>query len=917
MKKRVSVLCLCISTAFSYAQTGSLPDPLFAPPANSSFYYENQGQIIDQSGAVRNDIKYYTEHAYPSLALREGSISFWDYAFGDTTVTPAPKDTLRRIDMAFVCNNQGNNGQPCGTIKKYGVSNDHLNYYLPHCGPTGITNVKGYERIVYENVFPNINFHLYSNSRGSKYYFEVKPGGNPANIRLLFSGQDSITAISSSLQMYLGQWQLVFPVAYAYQIGSGSTTTMLGWSPTWVHSGGGNITLSTGTFDPSKTLVIGVGPGIPLSLGESDENLDWSVYYGDVGEEEGGRMDPYGDAVFHGMTIYNRNFPVAAGETLDTASTEDGDWYISKFIDTRRQWGTYYGGTKREELAAVKCGNNYLGDVWVGGSTYSNNVISGPTVPTGCFKQAFNAGSSSGKKDGLIASFRNTTGVLVFNTYFGSAAEEEIRDIVVASNHPSVDHLYIVGSTGLATTFINSSSAQTTGKYPVYAASPTYYFKGTKSSPSDYDGFIARFELTNFKMDWSTLFGGDGVDFISTAEIRDGSLYVGGLTESTKMDQYPSPTSSHLVDRFPLSKKTGAFFQNSTENIFERSAFISHFKNETLNLDWSTLLGYSTTGTTAIKFNSTNDVYALIQNSYSSEFAPSSTLGNPHGKIPTYNSGSSYYETSMSNRTMGLLKFSSAYALTWGTSLHSIIAGGGSWGIPAQRGGMTIDENDVVYVATLIEPATAPTFFLSGSYWQDENAATSVAGAIDGNLTDNYILGFDKTNQLKWSSFFGGASTVLGSDDEPTDLITHDGYLYLTGTTLCPTSPYTYWPYFDSYQDDTYAPGQDVFISRFKTKIATTGIDNHNAISIGLNVYPNPVSDVFNISFVNDGSLKVGETLKIVCTDVLGKVLAETEWKVSSGANRFNMDIRGVAAGTYFISLSGAGVQSSAKVIKL
>ncbi|MFA4851618.1 MAG: hypothetical protein WC599_03780 [Bacteroidales bacterium] len=38
----------------------------------------------------------------------------------------------------------------------------YLNYYLGHC-PQGVTDVKGYYRVVYPNVYPKIDMHCYSN----------------------------------------------------------------------------------------------------------------------------------------------------------------------------------------------------------------------------------------------------------------------------------------------------------------------------------------------------------------------------------------------------------------------------------------------------------------------------------------------------------------------------------------------------------------------------------------------------------------------------------------------------------------------------------------------------------------------------------------------------------------------------------
>lgn len=238
---------LCISlilASFNVSgQSVILPEPVQSQPSNANYYYKNLGQVIDHLGNIRNDVKYYTERTYPSMYLMEGKVAFCDLALRDTAITGA-LDTLRRIDMSFNCGKREeergtlNMAEICGHLQQYEESADHLNYYLPHCGPNGITNVKGYARIVYEEVFPNINVHMYSNAKGPKMLFEIKPGGNPDDIRLAFSGQDSIAVTSSGLAMYLEAWEMSFPQAYAFELDAANNTSILPWLPVWNHSGG-------------------------------------------------------------------------------------------------------------------------------------------------------------------------------------------------------------------------------------------------------------------------------------------------------------------------------------------------------------------------------------------------------------------------------------------------------------------------------------------------------------------------------------------------------------------------------------------------------------------------------------------------------------------------------------------------------
>jgi hypothetical protein len=913
-------------TLSAFSQSATLPEPIQSPPSNSNYYYKNFGQVMDHLGNVRYDVKYYTERTYPSMCLMEDKVAFCDFSIRDTSIVGA-LDTLRRIDMKFNCGKREgerlgqNMVEVCGALKHYEESADHLNYYLPHCGLSGITNVKGYARIVYEDVFPNINAHIYSNTKGPKVLFEVKPGANPNDIQLLFSGQDSIAVTSSGLAMYLDSWEMTLPQAYAYEVDASNNANMLSWLPVWNHSGGGNVNLFVGSYNTSNTLVIAVGdiPGTPLAI----QNLDWSVYYGDDGEQRDSRIAADDKSVYHGMTQLALSFFATPGQQNNVDLLPNlGDWCISKFTNTKRDWSTYYGGTSRDNLTDIKTydvKNNadIIGGIWVGGFTTSNNVLNGSVLPTGAFKQGFNAGSSSNNnRDGLLASFNKENGALKYNTYFGSSAEEFISRIAV-DNENSI--LYIAGGTKSATTFVNNCQAQTTGGFPLCSGTGQY-FKGAKSSAADSDGFIAQFNLKDMLLLWSTLFGGDEHEEITYLKTHKGKLYVGGVTYSKKLDQYPSPTTSHSVDRFPLAKKEGAFFQNSLSGS-QPNNFISCFDN-TKKLEWSTLLGQGF-GVSGIEFNSKDELYALSVNisSFSNMFAPSSNVGNSSGLVPTYNNGIGYYETLMSDHQMAaILKFDNSFKMKWATKLHSAHSFGYSLNEPSQyRSGLTVDEKDRLFVFTSIDTVPNNTFTvnMAGAYWQANNSAAGITTPV-GSVFDNFIYGFDNTDQLKWATFFGGVGSSFGSFDIAQGIVNQDKYIYVTGMTVCPNSPYDQCPYPNSYCDQTYNHGYDAFISRFDvSSLPTVGIKEKGINKLGIAAFPNPSANgIYNVNFVNEGKLSSGVEVNLQIVNQVGQVLANDKFKMKAGPNAFQLDLSQMAMGTYYLHLSVKGYEESVKLIK-
>lgn len=203
---------LLLSPAFS--QAPYIPTDFYGALVSTAYhYYENLGQIRDFSGNTLPDVHDYTVGAVPGVYLGDETISYVIYAESHTTIDP---DTAYRIDMSFIC---GSGTEVfCGSMSAYQKTTEHLNYYTQHT-PTGIAHVRGYERIIFENIWPYVDMLYYSNIWGLKNYLIIRPEGDPADIALGFSGQDSINNnTSGTLRLFLDGRTVEFPHALAYQL---------------------------------------------------------------------------------------------------------------------------------------------------------------------------------------------------------------------------------------------------------------------------------------------------------------------------------------------------------------------------------------------------------------------------------------------------------------------------------------------------------------------------------------------------------------------------------------------------------------------------------------------------------------------------------------------------------------------------
>lgn len=162
----------------------------------------------------------YTEGSAIKLYARESSeVSFVMAAMDNDTTTA---DTLYRIDMAMAA--EADLVVPQFLFELPGITN----YYYPHTAPDGVTGVTAYKRVVYQGIYPNIDFHLYSGSSGPRMCWVVWPGGDVADIYLHFAGHDSLRV----------DWGLVAVTSWCGQ-GRGSSGTCrtqgreLGVCPYW------------------------------------------------------------------------------------------------------------------------------------------------------------------------------------------------------------------------------------------------------------------------------------------------------------------------------------------------------------------------------------------------------------------------------------------------------------------------------------------------------------------------------------------------------------------------------------------------------------------------------------------------------------------------------------------------------------
>jgi len=468
-------------------------------------FEQNLGQFKDANGATNWDIKYYGKSAGVQVFCMSNKLSFvfsqseretkkpqnkflesFKFQFGTTT------SKTSRVDMEF----SGANYNP--HISAQDRQDFSRNYF------TGNNNVEGvgsFNKLVYENLYPNIDMILISKDKGIEYQFIVHPGGKVSDIKIIKQGMDKMEMLGNGGIHYttsLGTLDESAPISYTNEKGVKSN---------FFKNVNNIISFTTEKYDDQKDLVI-------------DPDLTWATYLGGANEDiiYGVITDPSGNVYVDGVTLSPSGIATkGAYQTALGGTLGKQDVFVAKYNSSGAlQWATYYGGENTEFCSGIAIDKG--GNLFVTGYTQSISGI----ATTGAYQTKL--GGTKGAYDAFLAKFSNA-GKLIWGTYFGGELDDVSNGVTVDRSN----NVIIGGYTDGSTTGIASSGA----------------FQ--KSSGGSYDVIMAKF-TDNGVLIWSTYFGGKNVEeALGFATDPAKNIYVTGFTRSKNVI-ITSGAYSTLVD---------------------------------------------------------------------------------------------------------------------------------------------------------------------------------------------------------------------------------------------------------------------------------------------------------------------------------------------------------------------------------
>lgn len=521
-------LCLYVSQSFAIKKDETISSSPQSPPA---MFLENAGQFIDGNHNPIPQINFMLKANGVKVFIERGALHY-QFVKADS------------LDGQAVNDEQKNKEKKQGKIHTYTldaillganknaeiVAEDkqdyHENYYLPQC-PQGAT-AYAYRKITYKEIYPGIDWVLYTTNGKLEYDFIVHEGADPKKIKIQYNGAISLNLKEGALMAGTPLGTITEKAPYSYDTETKEKISS--------HFELNSNILTIKTAPHKGKMVI-------------DPILMFSEYYGGFYDDQiyASTWNNLSDAdksfiIVAGttnsfdwpiMTAVNVTNPIGTPQQHHAGVYGDGnyDGFIAAYTPGgAMSWATYFGGTGNDALLSIACDKN--GNVFAGGgvnsnglATFGRNTISGTASS---FQSIF--------ADAILLKL-NWNGTLSWSQYFGGNGLDKISGLTC----DAIGNVYATGTTNSSSNIATAGSYQTTNPYSVNKA------------------FLAKFDNSTGSQTWSTYYSkivysdNDQAQGNCLISDKDGYIYIGGLLTLATTP----PNTPWILNRSFISKFSG------------------------------------------------------------------------------------------------------------------------------------------------------------------------------------------------------------------------------------------------------------------------------------------------------------------------------------------------------------------------
>ena len=415
-----------------------------------------------------------------------------------------------------------------------------VNYFRGNDPKRWRSGIPTYRKARFAGVYRGVDMVYYGTQDGRlEYDFVVKPGADPRQIRLAFSGAKQVRVTrGGDLALRTDAGESLWHRPVTYQMVNGKRQTVACDYRVERNAGAPAIRFALAGYDTSKSLVI-------------DPTLQYSTYLGGNGSSSIA-VDSNGSAYVTGYTS-DPGFPVTPG-AFQTTLAGDPNAFVTKLNTSGSAlvYSTYLGGSSSDLSGGGDFGYGIAvdsnGNAYVTGTTGSADF---PVTPG-----AFQMVNRSPNSVAFVTKLNASGSALVYSTYLGGSLVDYGNSIAVDSS----DSAYVTGVTASADFPVTPGAFQV--NYGSYS-----------------NAFVTKLSASGSALIYSTYLGGNGSEggdgSSSIAVDSNGNAYVTGGASSAD---------------FPVT--AGAF---QTTLMGSSNAFVTKLNASGSALVYSTYLGGSST----------------------------------------------------------------------------------------------------------------------------------------------------------------------------------------------------------------------------------------------------------------------------------------------------------------------------------
>ncbi len=487
--------------------------------------------FIENNGQWNKNVQYKAELNGGYLYLENNQLTYDFYdedgleKYFHAHHHKEPRKELDRLDChSYKVEFIGGNSTQIIPRKK---QKTYYNYFLGSDKTKWASRVGSYEVINYQNMYNQIDLVFYSASKSLKYDFNVKPQGNPSQIKFKYKGVNSIDLSKGRLIIKTSVNKVIEDKPYAYQTINGVITKVEC-----------NYTLKNGVV--GFEFPNGYNKNLDLVI---DPTLIFSTFSGSTSNNFGYTATFDRDGfLYSGSTAFGGTYPTTTGAYDRSFNGGIVDVAISKYDTTGMTmvYSTFVGGSSDELPHSMITNSN--DELFVYGTTSSLDF----PYTTGCYDSIFNGGTALNLTSGLGVNFINGSDIFVIR--LSQPGDSLMGGTLVGGS----------GNDGLNSSSTNdlryNYADEVRGEIEIDKNNNIYVVSCTRSlnfpvsgsafqrmhGGSDLDGVVFKMDNKLTTMIWSSYLGGNGDDAAySLALDKNDNAYVAGGTNSSDFIKSP------------------------------------------------------------------------------------------------------------------------------------------------------------------------------------------------------------------------------------------------------------------------------------------------------------------------------------------------------------------------------------------